>query len=112
MESTEWRIQYLTLENGKSPFRVWLFGLDRSTRLMIERRLARVRLGNFGDYKSVGSGVIELRFAIGPGYRAYIGIPTLNTVVFIYGGTKRTQEKDIIKAKWPWRTWQNEAEGF
>jgi putative addiction module killer protein len=53
-------LEYLT-ENGRNPFRKWLEGLkDRQARARIRVRLNRIRLGNFGDCKSVGKGVNEL----------------------------------------------------
>ncbi len=48
--------------DGRSPFTQWLESLrDRRARARIQARLARVRLGNLGDHRSVGDGVHELR---------------------------------------------------
>ena len=54
--------------------------------------------GNFGDSKSVGQGVRELRIAFGPGYRVYYGIDEGRIVLLLGGGTKRGQSRDIGKA--------------
>jgi hypothetical protein len=46
-------LEYLT-DNGRNPFREWLERLrDRQARARIRVRLNRIRLGNFGDSKSV-----------------------------------------------------------
>ena len=56
-------------------------------------------LGNFGDAKSVGSGVHELRVDHGPGYRVYFGRVGDTVVLLLCGGDKTTQAKDIDRAK-------------
>jgi len=66
---------------------------------MISMRLTRAALGNFGDTKSVGSGVYELRLFTGPGYRIYHTIKNGAIVLLLVGGDKSSQERDISKAK-------------
>ena len=81
-------------------FSAWLDGLkDSLAREAIAARLIRARRGNLGDHKSVGGGVSELRLRIGPGYRAYYTIRGRQIVFMLVGGTKRTQDKDIVRAK-------------
>ncbi|RLD03460.1 MAG: type II toxin-antitoxin system RelE/ParE family toxin [Chloroflexi bacterium] len=95
-------LEYLT-EDEKNPFRKWLEGLrDRQARAKIRVRLNRIRLGNFGDSKSVGSGVNELRISYGPGYRVYFGRKGNTVVILLLGGDKKTQSDDIALAKRYW----------
>ncbi len=103
MDDTQIEIlEYLT-ENGRNPFRKWLEGLrDRQARAKIRVRLNRIRLGNFGDCKGVGSGVSELRVPHGPGYRVYFGRKGITVVILLYGGNKKTQSKDIALAQEYW----------
>lgn len=55
-------LEYVT-EDGKNIFRTWLRKIkDKAARARIRVRLNRVRLGNFGDCKSVGEGVTECIF--------------------------------------------------
>jgi len=72
---------------------------DSRARARIDIRIRRVALGNFGDTKSVGSGVSELRIDYGPGYRVYFTRVGNEVVVLLAGGDKTTQQKDIRKAK-------------
>lgn len=44
------------------------------TTARVRARLDRVATGNFGDSKSVGDGVFELRFTVGAGIRVYYGL--------------------------------------
>lgn len=92
---------YRTKE-GKEPFIDWLESLDSTQRACITNRLDRVALGNYGDYKSIDDGVYELRIHYGPGYRVYFSEQQYTIVLLLIGGNKRTQSKDIKKAKKYW----------
>lgn len=90
--------------NGEKPFSDWLRELkDLGAKAKIRVRLDRVRLGNFGDCESVGEGVGELKFHFGPGYRVYFGKSDNLCILLLLGGSKKTQVKDIKKAKEFWR---------
>jgi putative addiction module killer protein len=85
---------------GEQPFVEWLQGLkDRQARTRIEARIARIAVGNFGDTVLVGQGVLELRIDWGPGYRVYFARLGQVLVLLLCGGDKRTQQKDIDRAK-------------
>jgi putative addiction module killer protein len=71
---------------------------DRQARARIDIRIRRLSLGNFGDTKSVGEGVSELRIDYGPGYRVYFVERDQSIVILLAGGDKSTQERDIKKA--------------
>ncbi len=59
----------------------------------------RLQSGLLGDVKPVGEGVSELRIDYGPGYRLYFVRRGTDVVILLCGGDKRTQERDIIRAK-------------
>ena len=70
-----YEIRHYTDVEGNDLFERWLGSLkDRNSRLKIAVRLVRVANGNFGDCKTVGSGVWKLRVHSGPGYRIYYAI--------------------------------------
>jgi putative addiction module killer protein len=71
-------------------------------RAAVDARLTRVRAGNFGDCKSVGGGVFELRISFGPGLRVYYGLHG-RQVVLVGGGDKRSQARDIRRAQELWQ---------
>jgi len=103
MEERSKKVFYYKLPNGKVPFFEWLENLeDRLGRSRIRRRLERMELGYYGDYKLLGSGICEARFFLGPGYRIYFARPDQKSIVFLCGGDKSSQEKDIILGKHYW----------
>lgn len=74
----------------------WYRSLDVNTRLRISKRLHRIAVsGHFGDIKSVGEGVFELRFFFGPGYRVYYKHIDGVIVLLLAGGDKSSQSRDI-----------------
>jgi putative addiction module killer protein len=83
-----------------SRFETWFRGLaDEQAQDRIVARLARIRLGNFGDVKAVGEGVSELRIDAGPGYRVYFVRRGAAVYVLLTGGDKGSQKRDIEAAK-------------
>ncbi|WP_454917075.1 type II toxin-antitoxin system RelE/ParE family toxin [Xanthobacter sediminis] len=81
-------------------FSNWLAALrDAQARARILNRMRRLAAGNPGDVKPVGAGVSEMRIDHGPGYRVYFVQHGAVLVVLLCGGDKRTQERDIARAK-------------
>ena len=80
-------------------FSKWLLKLkDTKGKVSILRRIDRMKLGNFGDYKSVGNNISELRITIGPGYRVYYTQKGDEIIILLIAGDKSTQSDDIKKA--------------
>ena len=98
-------IEILLYRKGHSnPFSEWLTSLrDARAVGVVRARLNRIRLGNFGDCKSVGGGVEELRIDFGPGYRVYYGREGSLVVVLLCGGSKKSQARDIVTAQRHWK---------
>ncbi len=81
-------------------FEEWLIGLrDLRARASILTRLERIEDGNFGDHRSVGGGISELRVNVGQGYRAYYTIRQQTVVILLCGGDKASQRRDIRQAQ-------------
>ena len=111
MEAQNQTIEIYQTAEGKFPFEDWFNGLrDKQAKRRIRVRLARARAGNFGDSKSVGGGVQELRISYGPGYRVYFGRDGEKLVVLLSGGDKSSQEKDIELAKKYWAQYKEKQE--
>jgi putative addiction module killer protein len=103
-------IRKLELQDGLVPFDEWFDSLrDKRMQAAVDARLARVRAGNFGDFKSVGSGVFELRIDLGPGLRVYYGLHGRQIVVLLGGGDKRRQQRDITRAQQLWQQFTKHA---
>ena len=62
-------------------------------------RIDRIEEGNFGDYRSVGSGVSEIRVNVGQGYRIYYTVRSRTVVILLCGGDKSSQRRDIRRAQ-------------
>jgi putative addiction module killer protein len=77
----------------------WLLKLrDGLGKAAIDMRVRRLARGNPGDARFVGSGVLELRIDVGPGYRVYYMRKKETVIMLLAGGDKGTQDRDIRRA--------------
>ena len=101
------KLQFYQRSNGREPFIEWFESIrDQRTQDRIQARLDSVVLGNFGDCKSVGAGVFELRLHFGSGYRIYFGEVDNTIVLLLCGGDKSSQRRDIRLAKAYWQDYK------
>jgi putative addiction module killer protein len=71
---------------------------DAKAKAQIDTRINRLSLGNPGDVRFVGNGVLELKIDFGPGYRVYYMRRKKLVIVLLAGGDKKTQARDIRTA--------------
>ena len=96
----QYKISLYTTDDGKIPFLDWLENIkDLKIQRRIKLRIDRLIDGNFGDTKTVGNKLYELRLFFGAGYRIYYTIENNILIILFTGGDKSTQSKDIEKAK-------------
>ena len=81
-------------------FSRWL-GHSATARLALGISVAikRMPVGAFGDVKSIGGKVFEMRIHYGPGYRVYFLQKQDRFILLICGGDKDSQSRDIAQAR-------------
>ena len=89
-------IYYETL-NNKTPYLYWYESLDKSLKLIVDKRLSKVERGLYGENKRLSEDLYELK--VSNGLRIYY-TEIDNTIVLLFtGGNKSKQSKDIDIAK-------------
>lgn len=68
-------------------------------KIRLARRLERATRGLLGDVESVSGDVSEMREHVGAGWRMYFTQRGSTLIVMLGGGIKRTQARDIKRAK-------------
>lgn len=105
----EYEVEKLELDNGVVPFDKWYHSIkDVTLRATVMARLARLRAGNLGNYRSLKEGVYELKINAGGGLRIYFAFHKKSIVLLLGGGNKRTQKQDIVKSIVIWSRFKNE----
>jgi putative addiction module killer protein len=106
-EAVPRKVETYVTRDGKDVFQEWLNGLaDERAKVLLDKTIAKVRLGNLGQHKSVGEGVQEVVLDYEPGYRIYFGEHGPTLVILLCGSTKKRQEKAIKEAKRYWKDWK------
>ena len=91
---------------GRSPFGRWFDSLEAGAAIKVRMALARMSAGNLSSVRGVGSGVLERRIHVGPGYRVYFGRDGDTLIVLLGDGTKARQQKDIEDARDLWQEYK------
>ncbi len=95
--------EQFAIEYYECPYLDWEGELSMELRAQIRKRLNRVRLGNFGDIDHIEGNIFELRIHAGAGYRIYYAKKDNKIVILLCAGSKRSQSRDIEKAKKYWQ---------
>ena len=100
MEAVPQKVLFYTTQDKFCPFADWLKSCkDKKVLDNIRQRIIQLRKGNFGVYRNLTGDLYELKIYYGPGYRIYFAREDNETVLLLLGGTKRTQKRDIEKAR-------------
>ncbi|NGX54308.1 MAG: hypothetical protein K1000chlam4_01034 [Chlamydiae bacterium] len=98
---SKYDLLFYSTEDEKEPFKDWYQSIrDKQTKAIITSRLHRLRMGLFGDCKTLVSSerIKELRINYGPGYRVYFAERGAQVIILLSGGDKKSQKRDIKKA--------------
>lgn len=109
MDTGPLSVYYYQTSSGRCPFRDWLESLEQQIQQIVDARLTRVRRGLLGYAKNLGSGLWELKFDVGPGYRIYYGRTGKTIVILLHAGIKKGQSSDINTAREYWADYQRRS---
>jgi len=73
--------------------------VDAGIRGVISARIKRLERGLMGDVEPIGDGVSEMRIHVGARWRIYLVQRGESLIVLLAGGSKRSQNADIKRAK-------------
>ena len=89
-------IVYYQTNDNKVPYLEWYNSLDKSLRLVVDKRLSKVERDLYGKIRRLSEELYELKFD--NGLRIYY-TEVENTIVLLFtGGNKSKQSKDIETA--------------
>ena len=89
-------IIYYQTKDNKTPYLEWYHSLDKSLRLIVDKRLSKVERGLYGTNRRLSAELYELKFD--NGLRIYY-TEIDNTIVLLFtGGNKSKQSKYIETA--------------
>ena len=89
-------IIYYQTKDNKIPYLEWYNSLDKSLRLIVDKRLSKIERGLYGKIRRLSEELYEIKFD--NGLRIYY-TEIDNTIVLLFtGGNKSKQSKDIETA--------------
>lgn len=89
-------IYYQTVDN-KIPYIDWYKSLDKSLKLIVDKRISKIERGLFGNIKRLSEDLYEIKFD--NGLRIYYTEKGNTIILLLTGGNKSKQSKDIELAQ-------------
>ncbi len=89
-------IYYQTIDN-KIPYLDWYNSLDKSLKLVVDKRLSKIERGLLGNIKRLSEDLYEIKFE--NGLRIYYAEKGDTIILLLTGGNKSKQSKDIELAQ-------------
>lgn len=97
------KVDYYITENDKAPFIEWSKSLDMKGQIIVDRLIQRVAQGGAKkSIKNLKDGVFEIKIPHASGLQVYFGEDGDKIILLLLGGDKKTQNRDIKKAKEYW----------
>jgi putative addiction module killer protein len=102
-------IRHYVNRAGKEVFDAWLSELaDTHAQAKVAARINRLAAGNFGDCKSLGQGLCELRIDWRSGYRVYYVVLGKSRVLLLCAATSKNNRQTLGEH---WRTSRTTRKG-
>lgn len=92
------KVQEYIREDGSNPYQKWFDSLNAAAAAKVTVAKSRLELGNTSSVKWF-EGIGEYKIDWGPGYRIYLTQSGKQLIVLFGGGTKKSQQSDIDRAK-------------
>lgn len=89
-------IYYQTIDN-KIPYLDWYKSLDKSLKLVVDKRISKIERGLLGNIKRLSEDLYEVKFD--NGLRIYYTEKGDTIILLLTGGNKSKQSKDIELAQ-------------
>jgi putative addiction module killer protein len=100
------RVEEYIKEDHSSPYQEWFDSLDAVAAAKVSVAKTRMELGNTSNIKWF-DGIGEYRIDWGAGYRIYLAQERKQLIILYGGGTKKSQQRDIERAKELHQEYQN-----
>jgi putative addiction module killer protein len=92
------KVQEYIREDGSNPYQKWFDGLGAIAAAKVTVAKSCLELGNTSNIKWF-DGIGEYRIDWGAGYRIYLAQDGNQLIILFGGGTKKSQQSDIERAK-------------
>ena len=101
-------LTYYATDSGKEPYWDWFDGLERERKAAVIRQISKLARGLGGhNFRHLGEDLWEIKITY-KAMRVYYG--KAEGILILFGGDKRTQKRDIKRAKLIWRNFHREKQ--